>query len=345
MILKQLWLHYFRSYIRLALFFFYKKIRIINVESVPKTGAVLFLGNHHNALMDALLIATKSSRFTYFLTRASVFQNTIISKFLKSLLMIPVYRVRDGWNKIAKNNAIFKNCAKLLGEDNALSLFPEANHNLKRTVRPLSKGFTRIVHETLEQFPELNLKIVPVGFNYKHADKFGDSVSLYFGNPIPITSEDTIDKVKSVVDLKEMIFDNLCKLTTHIPFENYEATLLKLENLNVDFLNPVAVNKCIAADFKNCEPSTSRDFTIFKKFFKFWLILALIVPYIIWKRVFQPKIHENEFMATFRFVVAISIVPIYVLALTMILFFLASFKLALLYFISVLIITLLAVKL
>ena len=69
-----------RTFLRVALFFYYKKIKIVNLENVPKTGAVLFLGNHHNALMDPLLIATKCGRFSYFLTRASVFKNKIIDK-------------------------------------------------------------------------------------------------------------------------------------------------------------------------------------------------------------------------------------------------------------------------
>jgi 1-acyl-sn-glycerol-3-phosphate acyltransferase len=196
MILKSLWLHFIRIYIRLGLFFYYKEIKLVNVESVPKTGAVMFLGNHQSALMDALFIAAKSGRFTYFLTRASVFQNVIIEKILRSLLMIPVYRVRDGWNKISKNNAIFKDCGELLGQNNALSLFPEGNHNIKRMVRPLSKGFTRIIHEALDQYPDLELNLVPVGFNYKHAEKFGDSVSLYFGNPITLKSADIAKKMK-----------------------------------------------------------------------------------------------------------------------------------------------------
>jgi len=345
MILKQLWLHFIRAYIRLGLFFYYKKIKLVNIESVPKTGAVMFFGNHQNALMDALFIAARSGRFTYFLTRASVFQNLIIEKILRSTLLIPVYRVRDGWNKISKNNAIFKDCGELLGKNNALSLFPEGNHNIKRRVRPLSKGFTRIIHEALDQNPDLDLSLVPVGFNYKHAEKFGDSVSIYFGNPITLKSADIANKKESVVVLKEMVYNNLCQLTTNIPIDHYDSTLRKLKQLNIDFLNPVAVNNCISSNFKDCAPSQSKDVPLIKKFFKFWLIIALIVPYLIWKFKVQTKIKEIEFMATFRFALAITLVPIYLLVLTLIVLVFAGVKLALVYFISVIILTLLAVKL
>lgn len=343
--MKHLWLHLVRSYIRLGLFFFYKKIKLVNIESVPKAGAVLFLGNHQNALMDALLIATKSGRFSYFLTRASVFQNRFVSKVLESLLLLPVYRLRDGWNNLSKNNAIFSTSAKLLSQDRAVVIFPEGSHNIKRMVRPLSKGFTRIIHEALDQYPDLDLNLVPVGFNYKHAEKFGDSVFIYFGNPITLKSADTAHKTESVVVLKEMVYNNLCHLTTNIPAEDYEIALQKLEQLNADFLNPVSVNKCIASNFIDCEPSQSVDVSLIKKFFKFWLILALIVPYLIWKFKVQTKIKEVEFMATFRFALAITLVPIYLLAIILIVLVFAGIKLALVYLIGVVLLALLAVKL
>ncbi|MGM5470059.1 lysophospholipid acyltransferase family protein [Flavobacteriaceae bacterium LMO-SS05] len=343
--MKSLWLHTIRAYIRLGLFFYYKDIKVVNAEHVPKTGAVLFLANHQNALLDALLIATKCGRFSYFLTRASVFQNAIVAQILKSLLMLPVYRVRDGWNNLSKNNAIFKKSAELLDKEQAIVIFPEGSHHLNRTVRPLSKGFTRIIFETLEQYPETQLQMIPVGLNYVQAEKFGDSVSLYFGKPIPSSAEEFKTQNEMVVDLKTKVFNSLCELTTHIASEDYDATVSRLNQKKVDFLNPEAVNTCITSNFKNCEPVQTKDFSILKKVFKFLMILALIVPYLIWKLAVLPKIEEIEFRSTFRFVVAISIVPIYVLVLTLILLILASFKLALLYFFGVLILILIAVKL
>lgn len=303
------------------------------------------MANHQNALLDALLIATKSGRFSYFLTRASVFKNAIFSNILKSLLMLPVYRIRDGWQNLSKNNAIFDQSAKLLGNENALVIFPEGSHNIQRTVRPLSKGFTRIIFETFEQFQKTELQLVPVGLNFVHAEKFGDSVSIYFGKPIKTSSKAIINKAKSSVDLRFKVHNSLCELTTHIEPEDYDATLKKLEDLQVDFLKPEIVNAYLKNGFKNCKPNSSRDLLILKKAFKFLLILSLIVPYLIWKWAIQPKVKEIEFMSTFRFAVAISLVPIYMLAITLTLVFLFGIKLALYYVLAVLAFTLLAIKL
>ena len=76
-----------------------------NVENVLKHKPVLLLANHQNALLDALLIATKCGRFSYFLTRAAVFKKSFVNKILRSLQMLPVYRVRDGWNTISNKSS------------------------------------------------------------------------------------------------------------------------------------------------------------------------------------------------------------------------------------------------
>ncbi|MGC1631920.1 MAG: hypothetical protein WA749_07380, partial [Gelidibacter sp.] len=62
--LQLLWLHYMRIYLKVALFFYYKKIEINYQESLRPNQARLFLGNHQNGLMDPLIIATKNGDFS-----------------------------------------------------------------------------------------------------------------------------------------------------------------------------------------------------------------------------------------------------------------------------------------
>src|SRR5690606_5992673 len=107
---------------------------------------------------------------------------------LHSVNMLPVYRVRDGWSTISKNNYIFKTCTEKLKQNQTVSLFPEGNHHINRTVRPLSKGFTRIIFETLNSYPNLDLQVVPIGLNYLEGTTYGDSVALHYGSPISAKS-------------------------------------------------------------------------------------------------------------------------------------------------------------
>jgi len=346
--MKQLWLYSMRAYLRLGLFFYFKKIKVVNANRTPKNEPVLFLGNHQNALLDALLIATKNGRFTYFLTRASVFSKPIISKILKNSLMLPVYRVRDGWSNLAKNKVIFSESSQLLSENNAIAIFPEGNHNLKRTVRPLSKGFTRIVFETLESYPNTKLQLVPVGLNFMDATKFGDSITMIFGTPIEVSKEFLSDKHQNVLQLKELVSSQLRQLTTHIESENYDEKLKKLEDLNVDFTKPNDVNNCIKSGFENCKTKKQNQKSVLrliKTTSRFLLIINLFVPYLIWKKVVQAKIKDIEFISTFRFAVAITLAPIFIIMVMLILGFMFHLQFALLYFLNVIVLALLSVKL
>ena len=343
--MKSLWLHLVRGYLRIGLFFYYRRFYIINKNAVPKTGPLVLLSNHNNALMDALLIATSSGRFSYFLTRASVFKHPKIKRFLKSLNMLPVYRVRDGWSSIQQNNAIFEYCSELLHKEKAIALFPEGNHNIKRTVRPLSKGFTRIIFDTLDDYPNMKLKIIPIGLNYERANGFADSVSMIIGSPLEAKSFVSDNRNSDVLKLKETIAIAFKDLTTHIPAENYDVDLRRLEEKGANFLKPKVVNSCINSNYEDCAFQSYTKPKTLKIVFKILMIVSLIVPYLVWKRAVYPKINEVEFVATFRFTIAITLVPLWILLITILLVFKFGLVVMIYYLLLTLIFSLLAVKL
>ena len=342
--MKNLWLHSVRAYISWGLFFYYKKIQVVKAEDIPKDKPILFLSNHQNALLDALLIATTCGRYCYFLTRASVFKKPVVSKLLKSLRMFPIYRVRDGWNSITNNNPIFEMCTGLLNKNEVIAIFPEGSHNLNRTVRTLRRGFTRIVFDTLEKFPESDLQIIPIGVNFEDAKAFGDSCTINYGKAISAKDYVSEDRNIAVIKLKEDMHGIICELTTHIESDAYNETLTKLNSIHADFLEPKKVNKCISNDFSECDFKRKKDFTGLKRILKGLLILNLIVPYAIWKLQIVPNIKEEEFIGTFRFATAISLVPIWILAIIITLAITVGLQIALMYLVAVLCLTLFAVK-
>ncbi len=343
--MNQLCLYSVRAYLRIGLFFYFKKIEVRNASRIPKNTPVLFLANHQNALLDALLIATKNGGFSYFLTRASVFNNALVGKILESLHLLPVYRIRDGWGNLFKNNSVFSKCSKLLNKKQTIVIFPEGNHNLKRTVRPLSKGFTRIIFETLENYPDAQISLIPVGLNFENATNYGDKALINFGDAIKVDSSIVTDKNKNVVKLKNTVFNKLCELTIHIESENYDKTLKQLEDLDADFTKPNDINKCIASGFKTCKSNKPKSDNILKVLSKFLLIINVFVPYLIWKKVVQPKINEIEFTSTFRFAIAITLVPLFIVLVMLILTVTFQLKFGLIYVFNVLVLSLLSVKL
>ena len=337
-------MHSVRSYLRLGMFFYFRRIHVHNVANVPKNKPILLLANHQNALLDALLIATKCGRFSYFLTRAAVFKKSFVSHILKSLQMLPVYRIRDGWSNISNNNAIFENCSEILEKNEAIVIFPEGSHNLARRVRPLSKGFTRIVFDTLEKYPDLDLQLVPIGLNFLKAENCPDSTAIYFGKPFSAKDFLGDNKNKAVVNLKEVVYDKIKNLTTHIPEENYERDLQTLNKLKVDFLRPSEVNSCLESDFANCKSKKKRN-QLLSKLFQTLLKLNLILPFVIWRFLLKPKVKELEFISTFRFAVALTLVPFYLLIITFVIASIYTLSIGLLYLIASLLLALLAIKL
>ncbi|MBU2952106.1 lysophospholipid acyltransferase family protein [Tamlana agarivorans] len=327
------------------MFFYFKKITVYNKERVPKDKPVLILSNHQNGLVDPLLLAVRFERFFYFLTRAGVFTKPLLAKLFYVFQMLPVYRIRDGWGNLTNNNAIFQSCTRLLSRGETVVIFPEGGHDLRRTVRPLSKGFTRIVLDTLEQYPETDLQLAPMGLNYANPLKFPDSVAIYFGKPVNAKDFYTGERNNDVVRLKSRIQAELSELTAVIPINNYPETLSKLETLNVDYLNPQAVNACIKNDFKVPVPKPKDSLVGIKKVFRFLLTCNFIMPYAVWKYYAQPKIKELEFVATFRFAVTIVLGPLWLLLTALVVGLIFGLNMALAYVLVSLIIVLLAVKL
>ena len=342
--MRRIWLSFVRAYLNVGMFFYFRRIKINGLKNIPKNKPVLLLSNHQNALLDALLIATKSGRFSYFLTRAAVFKKPFVAKILRSLQMLPVYRIRDGWGNISNNNAIFETCTKLLSNKACIVIFPEGNHHLNRTVRPLSKGFTRIVFDTLEKHSNLDLQLLPVGVNYTQAAKFPDSTSLYFGKPMAAQSFISEHRNNDVVKLKAKIHLEMRQLTTNIPEEDYQDTLDKLEALNVDFLDPMTVNTCVDSGFQDCQKRHVEKANLLRWAIHVIFIGVYILPYAIWKFVVKPKIKEIEFVSTFRFALAVTLAPLWLLVLFITILLIFNLSIALVVLIISLIVALLAVK-
>ena len=309
--LKQIWYRLFKIYISTGLFFFFKKIKIRNEENLPKKGAILLVSNHKNALIDPLLIATSTKRNIHFLTRASAFKLKLVYWFLSTLNMIPIYRMRDGKETLAKNEAIFNKCYELLNNKKCLLIFPEGTHNIKRWVNPLSKGFTRITFGALEQNPNLELHLVPVGLNYTNATDFAESVSIYYGKPI--LANDFYNKEElnaSTLQLKNEVHKKLTELTTHIDIENYDETIKQLGD--VDYLDPINVNNLIS-ELDNDKPQTSfknENPSLFWKTLKSIVSINSFIPLLIFKA-FRPKIKEIEFVSTTKFAIGLTVFPLF----------------------------------
>jgi 1-acyl-sn-glycerol-3-phosphate acyltransferase len=323
--------YFIKILMKLALHAYHKKIEVHGLENVPKDKPVLFLPNHQSALLDVLLIVVACNRKPFFLTRSDVFGKPLLDAIFRYFRMIPIYRLRDGKDKLSKNDMIFDACADVLRDKEALVMFPEANHNLKRRVRLLSKGFTRILFRAKNKYPDLDIHLVPVGLNYKDATNFPDEVAIYYGKSFPLNAHyDSEDIIVSTNRVKTLVSDCLKELTTHVASETgYDKVIRFLDEAGADYLRPREVNTMIsnyaAANSKIRLKKPKRKSVAVQTV----LVLLNAPVVLLWKGIMKPKVWEPEFTGTLRFATAIIGFSIYYTLLFTVLYFYSGLAIAL----------------
>lgn len=301
-----------KIWMKASLHLYYGKIKVSGLENVPSDKPVLFLPNHQSALLDVLLIAVDCNRKPWFLTRSDVFKSKALRTIFNFFQMIPIYRIRDGRDSLKNNQAVFDRCSELLVDHQAILMFPEANHNLQRRVRPLSKGFTRILFNTLDQAPDTDIQLIPIGINYRNALSFPDKVALYFDAPIAINGMyDPNDQRGSIDNIKGAVSNRLKKLTTHIENEKgYEEIVKQLDASGVDYLNPSEVNETLQ-NSSISGVATHKPANFLSKLGSGVFELLNFPILFVWRTFGKPKVWEPEFMGTLRFAYALFAYPLY----------------------------------
>ncbi len=315
-----------KGLMRGALFCYFREVRLEGIDRIPRDRPVLFLPNHQNALLDALLLAAfLPGMRPYFLTRSDVFRGPLLRRVFEGFRMMPVYRLRDGRETLGRNQAIFERSASLLHQGEPLLLFPEANHNLRRQVRPLSKGFTRIVFKVLSEYPQTDLQLVPVGINYQGAAGFPDRVAYYFGPPVAAAPYwEGQDEAAASRALIRKVFGELTHLTTHIPAgSDYTALQTALDARHPDYLQPGPINRYLSGEVRTLPGYRQRNGLLFRAWDGFFLLanLPVCLP---WKWGMAPRVPEPEFRSTYRFAFALLAFPAYYLLLGLVLYFWAG---------------------
>ncbi len=325
--IKKIWYQSVKVFLKISLNFYAKKIKISGRANIPKKGAVLFAINHPNALMDPLFVTTFNPRVNHFLVRADVFKKPLIKKALSSLNLMPIYRIRDGIKQLSNNDEVFEKCFNILKNKETLIIFPQGGHSRDRNIKPLSKGFTRIVFGALEQNPDLEIAVIPVGITYQNSSSYPCKVAVNFGEVIDSRAIfNANEKPKAINILKAAVSSQLQKLTVHIPDdENYQHVLSKLNKANVDFTKVAQVNKMIA---ENSFPKpVKKSINLLKPLF-YIILLNSIFPYLIWQKM-KKNIKEIEFVDTMRYAVNVIAFPIFYLLQALLISFFFGWKIAL----------------
>ncbi|WP_321368160.1 1-acyl-sn-glycerol-3-phosphate acyltransferase [uncultured Draconibacterium sp.] len=176
-----------KQYIRFVDWIIHDKTILTGEPYIPKNKPILFAPNHQNALSDPMAILLHTRFQPVWLARADIFKPGIITLALRFLKIMPVYRMRDGKDQLAKNEKTFADSIKVLENNCALALFPEAAHSAKRQMLSHKKAVPRIVFQAEEKaHNNLDIHIVPTGIYYSSYWKFNRTVLVNFGQPIKV---------------------------------------------------------------------------------------------------------------------------------------------------------------
>jgi len=166
----------------------YFRTTVIGLRKLPKDKNLIFAPNHQNSLIDALAVLSIQRWQPVFLARADVFKSKTLVKILTFLKILPVYRIRDGYQNLSLNDDIFRKTLDVLKNHNGIGILPEGNHMGKRRLRPLKKGIARIAFQAEDACNnELKIHIVPVGLNYSNYINLRSKLLIRLGEPIDIS--------------------------------------------------------------------------------------------------------------------------------------------------------------
>lgn len=215
---------------------FYRKVTVVNRDRIPENQPVIFAPNHQNALMDALAMVCNTKYQTIFLARADIFKSKMLVRILTFMNIMPVYRIRDGYENLKRNDEVFVKTTRVLQNRlNPLCLFPEGNHGDKRRLRSLVKGLFRIAFMAQEEYgTNHGVKIIPIGIDYSHYTHFRSTLFVNIGKPIEVSeyySAFQENPVAGINLLKERYAAEVSRLMIDIRSEDYYDTFMDLRTL------------------------------------------------------------------------------------------------------------------
>jgi 1-acyl-sn-glycerol-3-phosphate acyltransferase len=301
LVLKNIFRYYNRIYFR--------SVTVYGKNNIPKHGGVLFSPNHQGAFLDPLVLASLTNGKITSLTRSDVFGGPF-QWFLDAFYMLPVYRIRDGYSNLKKNDLTFAKCYKLLGEGKFMLMFSEGGHHNEYYLQNLSKGSSRLALKASKENPGKKIYLQPVGINYGHHQQPRCTLHLVYGQPI---------EVRSFIDLKSTEAENIKAL--RLELERRMKTCLWLPDNSENYLlQKKKINShTTQVDFKTLKASLQNNYDKMPeaiptsnttRFIIFLLSLPNIIPLWISRKIIK-RFTDIVFISSIKYSLGVILFPIW----------------------------------
>jgi len=229
-----------RPIARIGLSVFYRHIYFSHPERIPKDKPVILACNHPTAFIEPCLLACFLDRSLYFLVRGNLFKKPIYDLLLRSLHMLPIFRLKDGgYGKLKSNYQTFQAVFQALEQNRTVMILAEGSTKQCKRLRPLQKGAARLALGALEASEHIEeVYVVPVGVNFTYAERPRSEVMVAFGEPIPATEYQATYRENAnqgIRNLTEDLFPAMEQCLVNIPNQSDEELvehLLRLQRSN-----------------------------------------------------------------------------------------------------------------
>jgi 1-acyl-sn-glycerol-3-phosphate acyltransferase len=192
---------------RLVVRIFFRELEVIGAARLPASGPLVVVANHHNGMIDPLLIvaaltASGAGRMPRFLATHLLWRNPVLRPWLELGGVIPIYRPRDVGAAAdpAQNAAAFERCHEQLAAGGVVALFPEGTSHSEPGLAPLKTGAARIVLEAARRFPGLRPMVAPIGLTFEAKGTFRSRALVEIGEPIDPAAEISLDRRQAAVE-------------------------------------------------------------------------------------------------------------------------------------------------
>jgi len=173
-----------RALSRLLLGVFYEKVEVVGGDHVPEDGALVVAANHHNSIVDAMLLMTTFRRPLRVLANAPLFRHPLVGPFLRAVGALPVNRRREAGDDPQKNAALFAATTEALRAGEAIALFPEGITQPEPALQTVRTGAARMLL-TAEAAGARGVVLLPVGLVFDEPGTFRSGRALVVvGSPV-----------------------------------------------------------------------------------------------------------------------------------------------------------------
>ncbi len=178
-----------RTLVRAALQVYYAGIEVHGSADVPGDGPVLVLANHHNGMVDPMLVVATNERPVRFLAKAPLFEIPVLGFFMRGMDCVPVHRRQDpGYDK-TKNEAVYEAVGRALAEGGMVGIFPEGKSHTDPWLAEFRHGAARMALEAERaQDFALGLRVQLVGIHFERTRLFRGKVLVTYAPTVTLAS-------------------------------------------------------------------------------------------------------------------------------------------------------------